>query len=102
MRGGVSPWFVAATPPPRPTLSENLGCDALVVGAGITGSLVAERLTRQGLNVVIVDRERPGRGSTVASTAMLLWEIDRPLVELTARCMASIGLRAPIALASMP
>lgn len=45
---------------------------------------MAERLTRQGLDVVIVDRERPGRGSTVASTAMLLWEIDRPLVELTA------------------
>ncbi|SEE19666.1 NAD(P)/FAD-dependent oxidoreductase [Bradyrhizobium erythrophlei] len=84
MRGGVSPWFVAATPPPHPTLSENLGCDALIVGAGITGSLVAERLTRQGLDVVIVDRERPGRGSTAASTAMLLWEIDRPLVELTA------------------
>ncbi|WP_456659488.1 FAD-dependent oxidoreductase [Bradyrhizobium sp. JR3.5] len=77
MRGGVSPWFAAATPPPYPTLSENLGCDALIVGAGITGSLLAERLTRQGLDVVIVDRERPGRGSTAASTAMLLWG-DRP------------------------
>ena len=62
---------------------ENLTCDALIVGAGITGSLVAERLTRQGLNVVIVDRELPGRGSTVASTSMLLWEIDRPLRELS-------------------
>jgi glycine/D-amino acid oxidase-like deaminating enzyme len=84
LRGGISPWFVAATPPPRPALSENLTCDALIVGAGITGSLVAERLTRQGLDVVIVDREHPGRGSTAASTSMLLWEIDRPLVELTA------------------
>ncbi|WP_244067264.1 FAD-dependent oxidoreductase [Bradyrhizobium sp. Ce-3] len=46
--------------------------------------MVAERLTRQGLDVVIVDREHPGRGSTAASTSMLLWEIDRPLVELTA------------------
>ncbi|WP_244978381.1 NAD(P)/FAD-dependent oxidoreductase [Bradyrhizobium pachyrhizi] len=45
--------------------------------------MVAERLTRQGLDVVIVDREHPGRGSTAASTSMLLWEIDRPLVELT-------------------
>lgn len=54
-----------------------------MVGAGITGALVAERLTRQGLDVVIVDREHPGRGSTAASTSMLLWEIDRPLVELT-------------------
>jgi glycine/D-amino acid oxidase-like deaminating enzyme len=45
---------------------------------------VAERLTRQGLDVVVIDRERPGRGSTAASTSMLLWEIDRPLVKLTA------------------
>jgi glycine/D-amino acid oxidase-like deaminating enzyme len=45
--------------------------------------LVAERLTRQGLDVVVIDRERPGRGSTAASTSMLLWEIDRPLAELT-------------------
>jgi glycine/D-amino acid oxidase-like deaminating enzyme len=64
-------------------VTENLRCDALIVGAGITGSLVAERLTRQGLDVVIVDREHPGRGSTAASTSMLLWEIDRPLVALT-------------------
>ena len=64
-------------------MRDNLACDALIVGAGITGSLVAERLTRQGLNVVIVDRELPGRGSTVASTSMLLWEIDRPLRQLS-------------------
>ncbi|HEV7410530.1 MAG TPA: FAD-dependent oxidoreductase, partial [Bradyrhizobium sp.] len=40
-------------------------------------------MTRQGLDVVIIDRELPGRGSTAASTSMLLWEIDRSLVELT-------------------
>lgn len=83
LRGGSSPWFAAAVHPPRPGVGENLKCDALIVGAGITGSLVAERLTRQGLDVVIVDRELPGRGSTAASTSMLLWEIDRSLTELT-------------------
>ena len=83
LRGGSSPWFAAAKHPPRPLLADNLACDALIVGAGITGALAAERLTRQGLDVVIVDREYPGRGSTAASTSMLLWEIDRPLVELT-------------------
>jgi glycine/D-amino acid oxidase-like deaminating enzyme len=65
------------------SVSENIKCDALIVGGGITGSLAAERLTRQGLDVVIVDREAPGRGSTAASTSMLLWEIDRSLAELT-------------------
>jgi glycine/D-amino acid oxidase-like deaminating enzyme len=54
----------------------------LIVGAGITGSLIAERLTRQGLDVVIIERELPGRGSTAASTSMLLWEIDCSLKEL--------------------
>jgi glycine/D-amino acid oxidase-like deaminating enzyme len=58
-------------------------CDALIVGSGITGSFIAERLTRQGLDVIIIDRELPGHGSTAASTSMLLWEIDRPLRELT-------------------
>lgn len=82
LRGGRSPWFAAGKLPLRLDVGENLKCDALIVGGGITGSLVAERLTRQGLDVVIVDRELPGRGSTAASTSMLLWEIDRSLAQL--------------------
>jgi glycine/D-amino acid oxidase-like deaminating enzyme len=83
LRGGRSPWFAAAGHPARRDVVENIKCDALIVGAGITGSLVAERLTRQGFDVVIIDRELPGRGSTAASTSMLLWEIDRSLTQLT-------------------
>ena len=67
---------------PRQALNGDLRCDVLVVGAGITGSLAAEHLTRLGHDVVVIDRERPGYGSTAASTAMLLWEIDRSLAEL--------------------
>lgn len=83
MRGGRSPWFAVAGQPVRREVVENFKCDALIIGAGITGSLIGERLTRQGLNVVIIDRELPGRGSTAASTSMLLWEIDQSLTELT-------------------
>ena len=83
LRGGRSPWFATAQHAVRLEIAENIKCDALVVGGGITGSLIAERLTRQGLDVVIIDRELPGRGSTAASTSMLLWEIDRSLAELT-------------------
>jgi glycine/D-amino acid oxidase-like deaminating enzyme len=59
-------------------------CDSVVVGAGITGALMAEHLSSLGQRVCIIDRERPGYGSTAASTAMLLWEIDSSLSELTA------------------
>jgi glycine/D-amino acid oxidase-like deaminating enzyme len=83
LHGGRSPWFARSGRPSRLDVGENLRCDALIVGAGITGSMVAERLTRQGLDVVIVDREFPGHGSTAASTSMLLWEIDQPLRQLS-------------------
>ena len=83
LRGGRSPWFAAGKHPVRLDVVEDLKCDALIVGGGITGSLIAERLTRQGLDVIIIDRELPGRGSTAASTSMLLWEIDRSLTQLT-------------------
>jgi glycine/D-amino acid oxidase-like deaminating enzyme len=82
LRGGSTPW-VAPLDRPRRELAEDMRCDVVVVGCGITGSLVAERLTRQGLTVVMIDREIPGRGSTAASTSMLLWEIDRSLTQLT-------------------
>jgi glycine/D-amino acid oxidase-like deaminating enzyme len=83
LRGGRSPWYATTGRADRLEVGENVKCDALIVGGGITGSLIAERLTRQGLDVIVIDRELPGRGSTVASTSMLLWEIDRSLTQLT-------------------
>jgi glycine/D-amino acid oxidase-like deaminating enzyme len=83
LRGGHSPWLATGRHAVGREITENMKCDALVVGGGITGSLVAERLTRRGLDVVLIDRELPGRGSTAASTSMLLWEIDRSLTRLT-------------------
>jgi glycine/D-amino acid oxidase-like deaminating enzyme len=56
--------------------------DVIVVGAGITGALVAAAVTAAGLSCVIVDRRPPAGGSTGASTALLQWEIDTPLTHL--------------------
>ena len=61
---------------PLPTRS---GWDAIVVGAGISGALMAEALSRAGLKVLVLDRRDPVRGSTPASTAMIQHEIDLPL-----------------------
>jgi glycine/D-amino acid oxidase-like deaminating enzyme len=82
LRSGRSPWDGGGRPARR-SLDRDLRCDVLVVGAGITGAMVAEHLTTLGTKVVIIDREKSGLGSTLASTAMLQWEIDRSLSELT-------------------
>lgn len=82
LRSGLPPWQADRTPLPRTLLLTDTRCDVIVVGAGITGSFVAEALTRQGHSVTLIDRLMPGRGSTAASTAMLQWDIDRSLTEL--------------------
>lgn len=56
--------------------------DVIIVGAGISGALMAEAMTRAGRKVLILDRRDPVRGSTPASTAMIQHEIDVPLIRL--------------------
>jgi len=67
------------------TLTRAVSCDVLVVGAGISGAIISEALSDAGLNVVIADRRGAVQGSTVASTALLQYEIDTPLSVLSER-----------------
>ena len=83
LRTGKSIWL--AYPAPRVPLlrsPERVRSDVLVVGAGISGALIAEMLTAEGLNVAIVDRRGAVQGSTLASTALVQHEIDTPLIAL--------------------
>lgn len=82
LRGGIAPWQSVRRVPMAP-LAGSTRCDVAIIGAGITGALAAEHLSAQGLDVCIVDREKPALGSTAASTAMILWEIDQPLRALS-------------------
>ena len=68
-----------------PPLEENLGTEVAVVGAGITGALVAHELASAGLACVVLDRRDVAAGSTAASTSILQYEIDMPLHRLAER-----------------
>ena len=60
-----------------------LSCDVVIIGAGVTGALVADALSAEGLAVVVLDRRAPACGSTAASTSLLSYEIDVSLVDLS-------------------
>ncbi|QQQ17982.1 FAD-binding oxidoreductase [Brevundimonas vitis] len=62
-------------------LTEAVSVDVAIVGAGISGAFIARELARDH-SVAVLDRRPPLMGSTVASTAMLQWEIDLPLTAL--------------------
>ena len=65
-----------------PSLKEPVECEVLVIGGGITGSLIAHQMVKDGYETVLIDRREIGNGSTSATTSMLQYEIDVPLYEL--------------------
>ncbi len=82
LRTGASVWLEQPLPLiPVAPLTHDVRADVLVVGAGVTGALVAEMLSLDR-NVVVIDRRGPAEGSTAASTALVSYEIDVPLLEL--------------------
>jgi glycine/D-amino acid oxidase-like deaminating enzyme len=68
---------------PDPSLQENIRCDILIIGGGITGALVAYQLSSEGYKTVVIDKRNVGTGSTIATTSMVQFELDIPLYLLS-------------------
>ena len=75
-------------------LRESIDCDIAIIGAGITSALVADALVATGKRIVVLDSRDIAQGSTSASTALLQYEIDTHLVELTGLTGAEAAMRA--------
>lgn len=83
LHDGLAVWHES----PRPTvrtlrLRRDIGIEIAIVGGGISGALAALTLAGAGHAVAVLDRRPPGAGSTAATTAMIQFEIDTPLVKL--------------------
>lgn len=96
LRTGRSVWEGRSTVTVRHArMRRDLTTDVLVVGAGITGAMIADALALEGLAVTVVDRRHdPVKGSTVASTALVQYEIDTPLCMLTRKIGKADAMRA--------
>lgn len=81
-----------------PRLPASLDCEVVIVGAGVTGALIAHELAARGLrDIVVVDRHDRALGSTARSAALLLPELDIPLTVLDAQIGAERAARAYLA-----
>jgi glycine/D-amino acid oxidase-like deaminating enzyme len=91
LRDGEAVWTAYRVPKVKGTrLRRSVTADVVIVGAGISGAMIAQSLTEVGLRPLIIDRRWAGLlGSTAASTALLQFELDTPLTKLT----AAIGRR---------
>jgi glycine/D-amino acid oxidase-like deaminating enzyme len=80
---GVEYWLTQnGTVKQWPVLNQDIHCDVVIIGAGVSGVLTAWYLTEAGVETVVLDRRFVGGGSTAASTALLLYETDKSLNEL--------------------
>ncbi len=79
---------------PHGPLTRDIETEVLVVGAGITGALIADALTTAGLEVVVIDKRGLAQGSTAATTALVQYEIDAPLTRLARKIGKSDAVRA--------
>lgn len=84
LRTGRPVWFAYRAPRvPAAALVRDVAADAVVVGMGISGAMIAEALSAIGMTVIAIDRRGPLRGSTPATTALVQFEIDQPLTKLS-------------------
>ncbi len=65
-----------------PALRGTRECDIAIIGAGISGALIADALISTGASIVMLDGDAPAQGSTAASTALIQYENDTHLTDL--------------------
>lgn len=93
LRSGETVWQLTHGPALEyPPLFRDVSCEIAIIGGGITGALLGYELAKAGLDCVLLDQGAIGAGSTMASTALLLYELDTHLADL----QEQIGPRAAV------
>ena len=65
-----------------PRMDADQQCDVAIVGGGISAALIANELAQHGHHVLVIEQRDVAWGSSAASTALLQYEIDTPMVDL--------------------
>ncbi|MCX8074501.1 MAG: FAD-binding oxidoreductase [Clostridia bacterium] len=65
-----------------PYLSHDINCEILIIGGGITGAITAFFLAKEGFDIVVVEKNIVGYGSTSANTGILEYQVDIELNKL--------------------
>ena len=68
-----------------PELAQSITCDVLIIGGGMSGTIMARMLADYDINTVLIEKEEIGSGSTSANTGLLQFSNDAMLVDLIDR-----------------
>ena len=95
LRTGKPLWLTLPIPKvPHQALSRDKKTDIVIIGAGISGAMAAQELAEAGFKVMMLDKRGPLKGATSATTALLQYDIDKPLTHLTKHIGHDKAMRA--------
>jgi len=75
-RDASQPVWLDTSLPDVPALQRDTACDVCIVGGGIAGLLIADRLTKEGMSVAVLDRGELASGETGHTTAHFVTALD--------------------------
>lgn len=89
-----APWWPTkdGLPAAYPTLTSSVTCEFVVLGAGIAGAIIAQRLAADGHDVVVLDKRDVASGNTSATTALVQYELDVPAHQFARRLGDAVAL----------
>lgn len=64
-------WELTTSISKRETLTKDIECDILIVGAGLSGTLIGYFLSKQYKNIVLIDKDTIGSGVSKNTTAKI-------------------------------
>lgn len=64
-------------------LTKNIETDVIIVGGGVTGSILGYYFSKAGIDTVLLEKARIAHGSTSITTSLLQYELDSNLKSLT-------------------
>lgn len=63
-------------------LSEDIDTEVIIVGGGVTGSILGYYLSKNNIDCVVLEKNIVGYGSTSITTALLQYELDSTVRDL--------------------
>lgn len=66
-------------------VKEDMDCDVLIIGGGITGALTGYYCAKNNINTILLEENLIAHESTLSSTSIIHYEIDTDLIRLRSK-----------------